>query len=63
MREQLSIQVIDGAGPEPVQVLGQHDDAREAGIPVCAPDHHCAAHGSGPFVCCRCGTLFARSTP
>ena len=24
----------------------------------CAPNRHCARHGSGPFTCCKCGAQF-----
>jgi hypothetical protein len=25
---------------------------------ACRDDRHCAAHGEGPYVCCRCGAQF-----
>jgi len=46
--------VIDGCEPEPVRQLAGPIHGRQA----CAPGNHCAAHGPGPFNCCRCGCVF-----
>lgn len=42
--------VIDGNPPQAVRIVSQAKVA-----PCCDPGRHCAAHGSGPFFCCRCG--------
>jgi len=30
--------------------------------PGCADSYHCAAHGDGPFTCCKCGAMFRLAT-
>lgn len=46
-------------GMEPVAVV---EVAPPVITPGCRPGRHCAAHGSGPFSCCRCGAQFRYAT-
>lgn len=49
--------VIDGRGYETVFQVTPGSMQ-----PECAPGAHCAAHGEGPFFCCRCGAEFRLPT-
>lgn len=48
----LHLKVIDGLPAFPVRM-----SKRGMGL-LCPEDKHCAAHGSGPYACCKCGSEF-----
>lgn len=49
--EPLRLELIDGMGPEPCRLV------KPSPTP-CRNDRHCAHHGSGPYICCKCGAEF-----
>jgi hypothetical protein len=45
--------VMDGQGTMPVIIWTEPKIK-----PGCETGRHCAAHGAGPFYCCKCGASF-----
>jgi hypothetical protein len=54
-----SLELVDGCG----KVLAVMVTPPPEGLKSCAPDRHCAHHGSDPFFCCRCGASFTFAVP